>query len=88
MKKSSLSKQVRRAMRGYLEGMDSHIIRFGVTKLAVQKNDGTIYVRITTERPGLIIGKAGTTINGLQDYLTDAFQCKIDIKLTESDIWN
>ena len=86
MEKASLSKRVRFAMRMYYE-QELGTIGLGITKIAVQKNDGTIYVRITSERPGLIIGKAGRTIDGLSDHLVNVFLCKIDIALTESNIW-
>ena len=48
--------------------------RMGVCKLSfnVSKNTLTVYLR----RPGLLIGKAGITINNLKKYL----ECNITIK--------
>lgn len=75
-------------MRRYFEYQDISTFSLFVTKIAVQKKDGVISVRIVSERPGLIIGKAGRTIDGLRDHLKDAFQCEVKISLTESNIWS
>lgn len=46
-------------------------------------NDNFIKVNITTERPGLIIGKGGKDIDNLTEKLTEYFGKKVEINLIE-----
>ena len=93
--KTSLSKQVRRSFRYYFEGWDiadtpddpQSIIKFGITKFTVIPRKTTILINITLERPGLLIGKAGTRINKLQAHLSDLCKKPVQIHLIESQLW-
>ena len=46
-------------------------------------NDDFIKVNITTERPGLIIGKGGKDIDNLTENLTEYFGKKVNVNLIE-----
>ena len=47
-------------------------------------NDDFIKVNITTERPGLIIGKGGKDIDNLTENLTEYFGKKVNVNLIET----
>ena len=44
-------------------------------------------ITITLGRPGLLIGKAGRTIDDLQKYLTTIYDRKVTFHIVESDLF-
>jgi len=90
-------KKIKTLFKLYFEGCDNSgydaheyipIIKFGVTDLKFTKFPDKIEMMITLERPGLLIGKAGRTIDGVAAYLTRLLDIKVDIRIRESNIWN
>jgi len=61
---------------------------FGITNLDFDFKESLMVVTITLERPGILIGKAGTTIDGLIEYLNKGEKEKTEIKIIESNLWN
>lgn len=58
--------------------------RFNIQGITMDySNDNFIKVNITTERPGLIIGKGGKDIDNLTEKLTKCFGKKVEINLIE-----
>lgn len=52
-----------------------------------KKSKKTI-IEIETHRPGLLIGKAGTFINGLKQHIIDETKENIEIDLRECQMWH
>ena len=50
-------------------------------------NKKKITIQIILGRPGLIIGKAGRTIDALRVFMEDYFQKEVEIKIKESKLW-
>ena len=60
------------------------VYKLGVTNLEYQFVDNILHVDVTVEKPGLLIGKGGKTIDGLNTYLSGR-DMRVHIK--ESNIW-
>lgn len=65
-------------------------IQLGITDIISEQIGSSLYIRVTLERPGLLIGKAGSTIDAVRQFLCEDFdiapyQLKLDIK--ESRMW-
>lgn len=82
------SKPFRQALRGYPtymmvigEECSSSYLR-NITKVTSTKRNNVVTVHITTHSPGILIGKAGSLINSIKDYmqLKSGEIVKIDIK--------
>jgi len=54
----------------------------------IEVGDVYINITITLDRPGLLIGKAGSTYDLLLKYLEDTLSSKIHIHIIESKLWN
>jgi len=52
----------------------SNTYKMGICKLEFNEDENSLTVHL--RRPGLLIGKAGVTINNLEEYL----KCKVKIK--------
>ena len=63
------------------------VSQLGITDIIIKIEDKVITIDITLERPGLLIGKAGRTIDGLTAYLERLHEKKIKIKIHESVLW-
>lgn len=66
------------------------IINFGVTNLDFDFPKNKMIITITLERPGILIGKGGRTIDSLKEYLNNIFKDKFDevkIDIKESKLW-
>ena len=81
------SKSYRREINAYFS---YHDWGYGtsITDITVSKSKNKTIVKITTHWPGLLIGKAGVFINGLSDWLTEAFKKEtIKIEIKECELW-
>jgi ribosomal protein S3 len=64
------------------------ISTLGITHLKFrQMKSGTVEITITLVRPGLIIGKAGKTIDSLTEYLSVG-EVPVHINVVESRLWH
>ncbi len=73
---------------GYNPVIDIPISRFGVTNLEFSEVDGRTEMMITLERPGILIGKAGSTLDAIQEYLSNHHERPVKILITESKLWS
>jgi len=91
------SKWVKTLFRAILEGdeyIESEPIigyemfrKLQITNIEV-KIDKIITITVTLERPGLLIGKAGRTIDELTERLSKRLNDKVEIIIKDSEIWN
>lgn len=65
--------------------VDIPISTLGITDIKYKFTNQSTTLIVTLQRPGLLIGKHGTTIDGLQKYLSNGKQVNIEIK--ESKLW-
>ena len=89
-----IQRELKTSFRIFFEGYDEtdipvipvQICRFEITNITFEKVNGIIEMSITLVKPGLLIGKAGSTIDALKSYLsTDKRPVKVNI--IESDLW-
>jgi ribosomal protein S3 len=79
----------------YVEGLvdndpqikDTTTRDMGIHFVGVEIKDGMINIDIHLERPGLLIGKHGSTIKLLQEHLIKVFSKAVHINIKETDIW-
>lgn len=66
------------------------IVKFDITDFTgFVLPDGSVKLEITLGRPGLLIGKAGRTIDALRAYLNKPEgRVKIEVELKESMLWH
>ena len=82
------SKSVRRSMYGYFNYHDWNYCT-SITKVVVTENKNGLTILIETHRPGFLIGKGGSFINGLKDWIKeDLKRNDIEIDLNESKLWH
>lgn len=58
---------------------------FQITDLLFEFKKDFLFITVVLERPGILIGKAGTTIDGLNKYLLRA---NMEVKIKESKLWS
>jgi len=58
-----------------------------VTNIKVKTRRKFIVVTIYAQRPGLVIGRGGETINGIEQWLNDDMGKPVKVKIVETDIW-
>lgn len=63
-------------------GLPSNYIQ--MTKITVKEKKSEINITVELCRPGLLIGKAGRTIDAITKRLTDHFGKKVNIHIEES----
>lgn len=80
-------KKVRRLMNQFFE--NEGIVRqsLEITDVAVKNKRSYVKVTITLGRPGLLIGKMGSTIDALTLYLEKVLEKKFEINIIESKLW-
>lgn len=61
--------------------------RLGITNIEFEFKGDLLIMKITLLRPGLLIGKAGKTINDLTEYLNHDDK-PIEIQIIESKLWS
>jgi predicted RNA-binding protein YlqC (UPF0109 family) len=59
----------------------------GIHKVTVKTKSDRINITICLDRPGLIIGKKGSTIEALKKHLEGIFNKKIHISIKEFNVW-
>jgi hypothetical protein len=59
----------------------------GITNFEFEFKSNLLVMTVTLLRPGLLIGKRGSTIEGLTKYLTSENE-PVEIKIKESKLWN
>lgn len=82
------SKNVRRVMIAYFHDTDS-ILWQSITKVECFENSKGLIIQIETHRPGLLIGKGGEFIDGIEKWIKiqlDRTDIKIDLR--ESKLWS
>ena len=62
--------------------------KYSIFNTGIEVGDVYINITITLDRPGLLIGKAGSTYDLLLKYLEDTLSSKIHIHIIESKLWN
>ena len=67
--------------------VDIPVIKLGVTDFYFEKFKKRLEITITLQRPGLLIGKHGTTIDSLIEYLSTK-DLPVKILIKESNVWN
>ena len=86
----NLNKKIRKILHSYIvQKYDRFAInKFNITNVEVKKNGEQIKVIITSETPGLLIGKGGREISGIVRDLNKNLQTNntsVDIK--QSKLW-
>lgn len=86
---------VKRHFRWFFEGNECfdpiipiQIHNLMITNFEVEKTSNVINITITLERPGILIGKGGITIDSLKKYLENQIQIPVTIKIKESRMWH
>lgn len=64
-----------------------HIFQLGITDITFNEQDGVTMMNITLERPGLLIGKGGSTYDAVTKYLSKP-ERPVKINIIESKLWN
>jgi hypothetical protein len=67
--------------------VDIPIKTFGITDISFKETDDNTEMTITLERPGILIGKAGQTINAVTEYVSKHEDKPIKILIIESKLW-
>ena len=75
-----------RAIRLYFNDYTYNVLHT-ITDVEVSKTKKETTITITTHRPGLVIGRMGKTIDGLQKYISKQTGENIEILLIESRLW-
>jgi ribosomal protein S3 len=84
---SPTPKRIRRWMQQFFENEDIVRCRLEITAVDVKIKRHKITVTVTLGRPGLLIGKAGRTIDALKAYLEKIAEREVEIKIKESKLW-
>ena len=89
VREAYLQRSVRRSIRTFFEGADLNvsILSMGITDVSVKLGKEKIEIVIVLERPGLLIGKGGKTIDALEQHLKDGYQTDVLIGVKESKLW-
>lgn len=95
MDNAELLKKTKRTIWYYFTdeyGEKSHLSSLGITNIEVEFGDKSkdifdYEVTITLERPGLLIGKGGRTINELTKTLSEELEGEVKIYIHESSLW-
>jgi ribosomal protein S3 len=92
----STQKTLKRNIHYFFEGYDEYldpIVNCPISMLEIHNFEfkrfkDRIELTITLQRPGLLIGKGGSTISGLEGYLTQNIDFPVKILIKESKLWN
>lgn len=82
------TKKYRRNIHGFYNLNESLNIVSTITNVKVQKQKGITYVIIETHRPEIIIGRRGSYIDELKQFLKEELNENISIYLIESKLWH
>jgi len=78
----------RRAMYRYLHVRHVWPYMGSISSVRVIKCLNKITLIIETHRPGLLIGKGGYFIDGLQKFVEEDLNQKIHIRIEENQVWH
>lgn len=67
--------------------IDIPINKFEINDIQIYKYKNDIIMKIWLDRPGLLIGRKGRTIDGLQKYMSTSYGNNIIIQLNQSRLW-
>jgi ribosomal protein S3 len=81
-------RSVKRSINWFFQNEGINRSSLEITNITVKetKKDRLI-INITLQRPGLLIGKEGKTINALEKYLEMLYETRITILIHESKLW-
>lgn len=88
--------RIKSLFRAFFEGWDGDgsdaqvpllISQLQITNLEFDIKPEKIILTVTLCRPGLLIGKAGRTIDALTKWLSERNQ-EVEIKIVESKLWH
>lgn len=65
----------------------STITRFNINDVTSRVHNNTTEIKVVSERPGMLIGKAGKTLNELRNYLESELHKPVKIIIEESTLW-
>lgn len=94
-KEEGKKRELKNAFRLYFEGIESmkiepiepmSVFKLGITDIQFEFKPEVIEMTITLERPGLLIGKGGRTIDGVTEFLSKK-DTPVKIKIIESKLW-
>jgi len=81
------SKKVRRTMYQFFN-IEDWSYYTSITKIDVYKEKKRLLIIVETHRPGLLIGKGGSTINALIDRLKEELKTDVKISIRECKLWS
>ncbi len=81
------SGKYRRAIYIFLNWKNKYDVLYLITDIKVTKDTNNTIVCITTQKPGLLIGKAGKLIEELKRFIEEDTNENIIIKIKESALW-
>ena len=67
---------------------DIFLWKLNITDLQFSNTKKRLIIYVTTERPGLLIGKGGVQLEKLKDMLSKNFKKPVTINIKESTVWN
>jgi len=82
------TKLVRRELNMYFITNECYNVQYSITDVEVESNKTGMVIIITTNRPGILIGKGGKDINHLTEYLNKQFKVNIQLKIKECKLWH
>lgn len=92
---TTISKRVRIAIKHFFTKYEDfgecnykQLYDLQIHAIGTNETNDKIEVIITLERPGLIIGKAGSTIDALTAHLKTELKKDVKINVKESELWN
>lgn len=83
-------KDIKLCLRFYFEDNDINYWSWGITNIKTITPNSfkeDVVVEISLHRPGLLIGRAGSTIDAINKRLTEFLKRPVKIKINEVNIW-
>lgn len=68
-------------------GIVNTIDNYRIIDVKSRKVKDELEIQVTTARPGILIGKAGSNIKQIEADLSNAMNCVCKIKIVEHDLW-
>lgn len=65
----------------------SIIDKYNITDVTSRTIKNVLEIKVTTIRPGLLIGKGGRTFDELEDYLNRNFKPNVKLIIEECTLW-
>lgn len=81
------ARRLKRLMCLYWEGAEISRASMEITDVKVDVSDQKIAISVELCRPGILIGRGGRNIDGLEEYLGAHLKRRVDIKIEESTLW-